>query len=76
VLERVFSLLSVCAHRGLYNHDALFYTWRVEISDLMHMCVHGMWPDDAELKEIPHFEYDVSCSIKLQDPWLIHTSGH
>jgi hypothetical protein len=66
VLERIFSLFSVCAHHDWSNSYASFRNWRFGIFPLMHMCVHGMWDDDPELKQIPHFEDDVSCSITRQ----------
>jgi hypothetical protein len=71
VLERVFSLFSVCAHDSDVNTD----NWMLDISNLMRMCVHGMWDHDPALKQIPHFEDDVSCSITRQGLRLIHASG-
>jgi hypothetical protein len=62
VLERVFSLFSVCAHDSEVNTD----NWMLDISNLMRMCVHGMWDDGPELKQIPHFEDDVSGCITRQ----------
>jgi pre-mRNA-splicing helicase BRR2 len=76
VLERVFSLFSVCAHRDWSNFDS---DWAVSLSQvvpLMHICVHGMWDNDPELKQIPHFGDDVSCSINRPGLWLIHASGY
>jgi hypothetical protein len=76
VLERVFSLFSMCAHRDWSSFDAYFNIWLFRIIGLIRMCVHGMWQDDPELKQIPHFDNDVSQSIKRQGLWLIHPSGH
>jgi pre-mRNA-splicing helicase BRR2 len=72
VLERVFSLFSVCAHDSEVNTD----TRMLDVCFLMRMCVHGMWWDDPQLKQIPHFEDDVSRSIIRQDLRLIHASGY
>jgi hypothetical protein len=75
VLERVFSVFSMCsAHLKWLNSDPLLDAWRYRIFPLMHMCVHGMWDDDPELKQIPHFEGGVSGSIKRQGHWLTHAS--
>jgi hypothetical protein len=65
VLERIFSVFSVCAHHtSYYEHHLL---WPYEIFSLMHMCVHGMWVHDTELKQIPHFTDDVSQYMSRQD---------
>jgi hypothetical protein len=66
VLERVFSVFSACAHSTSYyerNHNL----WASKIFSLMHMCVHGMWRHDPELKQIPHFADDVSQYMSRQD---------
>jgi pre-mRNA-splicing helicase BRR2 len=76
VLERVFSLFSVCAHQNWSNFDSDLAVRTSEMIDLMHMCVHGMWDDDPELKQIPHFDDDVSGSIKRQGLRPIHASGY
>jgi hypothetical protein len=76
VLERVFSLFSVCAHRHWSNLDSDLAVWPRPLFSLIRMCVHGMWDDDPQLKQIPHFEGGVSCSFKRQCLWLIHASGH
>jgi hypothetical protein len=73
-LERIFSLFSLCAHQN-WSSYASFLGWRFEIFPLMRMCVHGMWDRDSELKQIPHFEDDVSGFIKRQGLRLIHASG-
>jgi hypothetical protein len=73
VLEHVFSVFSVCAHHDWSGSDAsVFEVWRHHVFPLMRMCVHGMSSHDLELKEIPHFKDDVSCSIKLQGLWLTY----
>jgi pre-mRNA-splicing helicase BRR2 len=76
VLERVFSLFSVCAHRNWFNFDSDLAGSTLQILHLMRMCVHGMWNHDSELKQIPHFADDVSCSIRRWGLWLIHASGY
>jgi hypothetical protein len=76
VLERVFSLFSVCAHHDWSTSDACLDNWPFEMFFLMQMSVHGMWDDDPELKQIPHFADDVSCSIRRQGLELIHASGY
>jgi hypothetical protein len=75
VLERVFFIFSLCTHRDWSNSEASIADWRVEVFPLIHMCVHGMWDYDPGLKQIPHFEDDVSCFIKRQGLWLINASG-
>jgi hypothetical protein len=76
VLERVFSLFSVCAHRHWSGSDASCRTSPRHLFALIRMCVHGTGKDDPQLKQIPHFEGDVSCSINRPGLWLIHASGH
>jgi hypothetical protein len=68
VLERVFSVFSACAHNtSHYKHNEL--AWRYEIFPLMHMCVHGMWEHDSDLKQIPHFADDVSQTYEPSGSW-------
>jgi hypothetical protein len=66
VLERIFSLFSVRAHNdwSKSDYDLLFRERLYHTIPLMRMCVHGMWDSDSELKQIPHFEDNVSGSIK------------
>jgi hypothetical protein len=66
VLERVFSVFSACAHSTSY-YEYSEYVWRYEIFPLMHMCVHGLWVRDSDLKQIPHFTDDVSQYMTRQD---------
>jgi hypothetical protein len=73
VLERIFSLFSVCTRHGWSNPEAL---WDSQVFVLIRMCVHGMWGNDPQLKQIPHFEDDVSCSINRPGLWLIHASDY
>jgi hypothetical protein len=75
VLERVFSLFSVCARHDWSTSDACLDNWPFEMFLLMQMSVHGMWAEDSPLKQIPHFDNDVGCSIKRQGLELIHASG-
>jgi hypothetical protein len=60
VLERVFTVFSVWAHRKWSDDDMHMNIGLFPMFTLMHMCVQGMWDDDIELKQIPHFESDVS----------------
>jgi hypothetical protein len=76
VLERVFFLFSVCARRYWSGSDMDLDIRPYQLISLMRMCVHGMWASDSELKQIPHFEDDVSGSIKRQGLRLIHASGY
>jgi hypothetical protein len=75
VLERVFSLFSVCSHH-VWSDSDVDVTRRSPMFSLMRMCVHGMWQDSPELQQIPHFVGGVSCSVKCQGLWLIHASGY
>jgi pre-mRNA-splicing helicase BRR2 len=56
VLERVLNLLSACVDVMSSN------AWLSALGamDLSQMCVQGMWDTDSPLKQIPHFEADVS----------------
>jgi hypothetical protein len=76
ILERVFSLFSVCAHRDWSTSDACLDDRPFELFLLMQMCVHGMWDEDSDLKQIPHFDDDVGCSIRRWGLRLIHASGY
>jgi hypothetical protein len=76
VLEHIFFLFSVCAHRDWSNLGSRWAVSPFQILSLMRMCVHGMWQYDPELKQIPHFEYDVSCSITRQGLELIQASRY
>jgi hypothetical protein len=66
VLERIFSVFSVCAHHTYSDYEQ-YFIWRWRIFPLMHMCVHGMREHDPELKQIPHFADDVSQYMSRQD---------
>jgi hypothetical protein len=77
VLEHIFFLFSVFAHRDWSNSNVdLDFWWPFPIFRLMHMCVHGVWDDSPELRQIPYFEDDVSCCIRRQGLWLMYASGH
>jgi hypothetical protein len=76
VLERIFTLFSVGARRDWSNFESYLEVWPYRLISLMRMCVHGMWDYNSELKQIPHFEDDVSCSIKRQGLELIYASGY
>jgi hypothetical protein len=76
ILERVFSLFSVCAHHDWSTSDACLDDRPFELFLLMQMCVHGMWDEKSDLKQIPHFDDDVGCSIRRYGLRLIHASGY
>jgi pre-mRNA-splicing helicase BRR2 len=56
VLDKVLNLLSACVDVMSSN------AWMNAMGamDLSQMCVQGMWDSDSPLKQIPHFEVDVS----------------
>jgi pre-mRNA-splicing helicase BRR2 len=56
VLDKVLNLLSACVDVMSSN------AWMNAMGamDLSQMCVQGMWDSDSPLKQIPHFEADVS----------------
>ena len=56
VLEKVLNLLSACVDVMSSN------AWLNALGamDLSQMCVQAMWETDSPLKQIPHFEQDVS----------------
>ena len=56
VLEKVLNLLSACVDVMSSN------AWLNALGamDLSQMCVQAMWETDSPLKQIPHFEPDVS----------------
>jgi hypothetical protein len=68
VLDRIFSVFSVCAHHTCSNFEQHFI-WQWKIFPLMYMCVHGMGEDDSDLKQIPHFADDVSQTYEPSGSW-------
>jgi pre-mRNA-splicing helicase BRR2 len=56
VLEKILNLLSACVDVMSSN------AWLNALGamDLSQMCVQAMWETDSPLKQIPHFEPDVS----------------
>lgn len=56
VLEKVLNLLSACVDVMSSN------AWLNALGamDLSQMCVQAMWETDSPLKQVPHFEPDVS----------------
>lgn len=58
VLEKVLNLLS--ASVDVMSSNAWLNA--LGAMDLSQMCVQAMWETDSPLKQIPHFEPDVSCS--------------
>ena len=61
VLEKVLNLLSACVDVMSSN------AWLNALGamDLSQMCVQAMWETDSPLKQIPHFEPDVSIFQEL-----------
>jgi len=61
VLEKVLNLLSACVDVMSSN------AWLNALGamDLSQMCVQAMWETDSPLKQIPHFEPDVSMVQEL-----------
>lgn len=61
VLGKVLNLLSACVDVMSSN------AWLNALGamDLSQMCVQAMWESDSPLKQIPHFEPDVSISACL-----------
>jgi len=61
VLEKVLNLLSACVDVMSSN------AWLNALGamDLSQMCVQAMWETDSPLKQIPHFEPDVSMFHEL-----------
>lgn len=72
VLEKVLNLLSACVDVMSSN------AWLNALGamDLSQMCVQGMWETDSPLKQIPHFEADVSLNSVMTIQYLIFVSGH
>jgi pre-mRNA-splicing helicase BRR2 len=60
VLEKVMNLLSACVDVMSSN------AWLSALGamDLSQMCVQAVWDRDSPLRQIPHFEPDVSTSIR------------
>ena len=56
VLEKVLNLLSACVD-VMSSNAWLNATWAM---DLSQMCVQTMWDTESPLKQISHFEADVS----------------
>jgi hypothetical protein len=70
VLERVFSLFSMCAHHNSV-YDGFLGNRSFDIFRLMHMCVQGLRWYDEPLRQIPHSEADVSQTISREDFRLV-----
>lgn len=64
VLEKVLNLLSACVDVMSSN------AWLNALGamDLSQMCVQAMWETDSPLKQIPHFEADVSLNYVHKSP--------
>lgn len=61
VLSKVLNLLSACVDVMSSN------AWLNALGamDLSQMCVQAMWETDSPLRQIPHFEVDVSPRARL-----------
>lgn len=62
VLEKVLNLLSACV--DVLSSNAWLNA--LGAMDLSQMCVQAMWETDSPLKQIPHFEPDVSFPKKFE----------
>jgi len=60
VLEKVLNLLSACV--DVMSSNAWSNAWLNALGamDLSQMCMQAMWETDFPLKQIPHFESEVS----------------
>lgn len=56
VLEKILNLLSACV--DVMSSNAWLNATRA--MDLSQMCVQAMWDTESPLKQVPHFESDVS----------------
>lgn len=71
VLEKVLNLLSACV--DVMSSNAWLNATRA--MDLSQMCVQAMWDTESPLKQVPHFEPDVSnlicryCVAQVTDGW-------
>ena len=72
VLEKVLNLLSACVDVMSSN------AWLNALGamDLSQMCVQAMWETDSPLKQVPHFEPEVSSRFTLCLMCLIVFSGY
>ena len=61
VLEKVMNLLSACVDVMSSN------AWLSALGamDLSQMCVQAVWDRDSPLRQVPHFEPDVSISTSV-----------
>ena len=59
VLEKVLNLLSACV--DVMSSNAWLNATRA--MDLSQMCVQAMWDTESPLKQVPHFEPDVSTVV-------------
>ena len=67
VLEKVLNLLSACVDVMSSN------TWLNALGtiDLSQMCVQAMWKADSPLKQIPHFDPEVSLPVKIRQLTIV-----
>jgi len=59
VLEKILNLLSACV--DVMSSNAWLNATRA--MDLSQMCVQAMWDTESPLKQVPHFEPDVSAVV-------------
>lgn len=61
ILSKILNLLSACVDVMSSN------AWLNALGamDLSQMCVQAMWETDSPLKQIPHFETDVSIELRI-----------
>jgi pre-mRNA-splicing helicase BRR2 len=59
VLEKILNLLSACV--DVMSSNAWLNATRA--MDLSQMCVQAMWDTESPLKQVPHFEPDVSAIV-------------
>lgn len=66
ILEKILNLLSACVDVMSSN------AWLNALGamDLSQMCVQGVWEKDSPLKQIPHFEPDVSLKSLLANRFV------
>lgn len=61
ILEKVLNLLSACV--DVMSSNA--WLGALGAMDLSQMCVQGMWETDSPLKQIPHFDQNVSLFLAM-----------
>jgi pre-mRNA-splicing helicase BRR2 len=62
ILEKVLNLLSACVDVMSLN----MWLNALGVMDLSQMCIQSMWETDSPLKQILHFDPEVSFPVKIQ----------